>query len=91
MELKSRLRKVEQGYLLKKELFDKPDFSGWSDQALIKYIKDSIERTHKEQGIKDYTGAVEYYNRLFSIGEIPTEETLQLHLEMEKEYWDGEY
>ena len=91
MELKSRLRKVEQGYLLKKELFDEPDFSSWSDVALINYIKDSVERTHKEQGIKDYSGGVAYYTRLFDIGEIPTKEKLVLHLQMEKEYWNGEF
>ena len=91
MDLKSRLKKVEQGYLLNKDLYDEPDFENWSDEALNKYIKDSIERTHKEHSINDYTGGVEYYNRLFDIGEISTQEKLELHLQMEKEYWDGEY
>ncbi len=91
MDLKSRLSKVEQGYLLKKDLFDESEFKNCSDEELNKYIKDLIEQTHKEQDIQDYAGGVKYYNRLFDIGEIPTKEKLKLHLQTEKEYWDGEY
>jgi len=91
MTLSARIKKIEQGYLLKKDLFDKPWFENWSDKELTKYIKDSIERFHKTGSIKDYAGSVKYYERLFDIGEIPTKEKLKLHLQMEKEYWDGKY
>jgi len=91
MDLQSRLKKAEDNYQLNRNLFEVQDFSNWSDEELTKYIKDSIERFHKTGRIKDYAGGVEYYKRLFDIGEIPTKEKLKLHLQMEKEYWDGEY
>ena len=90
MELKSRLRKVEQGYLLKKDLYSVPDWEGMSDEELIKYINDSIERTHKQERITSYAAGVTYFNRICASDGI-SEEEKKLHLEMEKEYWDGEY
>ena len=87
-----RLKKIEK-YL---QLQSNPDEEALilmdkSDEELTKYIKDSIERFHKTGCIKDYAGGVKYYERLFDIGEIPTKEKLKLHLQMEKEYWDGKY
>lgn len=88
----SRLNKLERALLLKKSLFpERPEFENWSDKKLIQFVKDSIERTHKEQGIKNCVEGVEYYIRLFDTGGIPTKEELKLHLQMEKEYWDGIY
>lgn len=91
MDLQSRLQKAEDNYQLNRNLFEVQDFSNWSDEAITKYIKDSIESTHHIGGIKDYAGSVKYYERLFDIGEIPTKEKLELHLQMEKEYFDGKY
>jgi len=87
-----RLKKIEK-YL---QLQSNPDeealiLMNMSDEELTKYIKDSIERIHKTGQIKDYAGGVKYYEKLFDIGEIPTKEKLKLHLQMEKEYWDGKY
>ncbi len=91
MDLKSRLSRVEKGYLLNEHLFpEMPAFKNWSDTDLNKYIKDSVEQTHKEQNIKSYTEGVAYYNRICESGGI-SEKEKKLHLQMEKDYFDGKY
>ncbi len=87
-----RLKKIEK-YLQEQSNPDEEALilRNMSDEELTKHIKDSIERIHKTGQIKDYAGGVKYYEKLFDIGEIPTKEKLKLHLQMEREYWDGKY
>ena len=88
MDYKSRLEKLEKIYLIKKDLYSKPDFKNYSDEGLVKHITDSIERTHKQEHIKSLADGLAYYNRICESGGI-SEEEKKLFLEMEKEYWDG--
>ena len=91
MDLKSRLRKVERDYIFKQDLFpEKPDFENWSDEEIFKHIKDSIERTHKEQNIKSYAEGVAYYDSLCN-RELISEDEKRLFLKMDKEYWEGKF
>ena len=90
MDLQSRLKKAEDNYQLNRNLFEVQDFSNWNNEQLFTYIKDSIERTHKEQGIKSYKDAERYYNYIRE-RETITEEERKLYLEIDKDYWDGKY
>ena len=86
IDVKKRLDKIEKEFLLKEKFFHQRAFENYTDQELIKHIKDSIEDTHRKESIKDYVGAVEYYKRICKSDGI-SEEDLKLHLQMEKEYF----
>ena len=67
------------------------DLESYTDDQLKKYIKDSVERTHKENQITDCASGIKYYEQLFEDGNIPTEDELKSHLETEKAYWNNEF
>ena len=88
MDFKTRLERVEENYKVK--YFDDSCFTNYTDEQLMKYISDSIEKFHKEHNIKSYSDAQKYYNSIASIGAISKEEN-RIHIQMEREYFNGDY
>ncbi|MCH7972538.1 MAG: hypothetical protein IH949_01370 [Bacteroidetes bacterium] len=64
MDLKSRLRKVEQGYLLKKDLFYVPDFENWSDEALTRWYDDYVIEIKNKFGLTKDVEVREYFDAM---------------------------
>ncbi len=90
MNLDARIKKVEQAYLLKKDLFEDRPFADLTDAELIKLIKDNIEQIHREENISCLSESISYYNSLYKKN-LLTGNELKTHIESEKQYWNGEF
>lgn len=83
MDFKTRLERIEESYV---EYFDDSCFTNYTNEGLIKYIKNSIENCHKENNIKSCAEGVSYYNSLYE-RDLLTEDEKKLHQEMEMDFW----
>jgi len=64
MELESRLRKVEQGYLLKNELFDMSDIDNMSDEELARRYDDYVIKIKDKFGLTKDVEVQEFFDAL---------------------------
>ena len=86
MDFKTRLERIEESY--EDKYFDDSCFTNYTNEGLIKYIKNSIENCHKENNIKSCEEGVSYYNSFYE-RDLITEDELKTHIESEKEYWNS--
>jgi len=90
VDYKSRLEKIERAYILKQDLFEDRPFADLTDAELIKLIRDDIEKIHREENISSLSESISYFNSLYEKNLLTANE-LKIHIESEKQYWNGEF
>lgn len=64
MELQSRMKKIEQAYLLKKDLFDISDIDNMSDEELTRRYDDHVIKIKNKFGLTKDVEVREYFDAL---------------------------
>jgi len=89
MDLSRRLSKAVMIYELSRAVYDKPDFSTFSERELIQYLVGSIETRHRDNNIKTLERAVKYWEMIPE--RAVSQEEKEIMIETERNYFSDEY
>ena len=81
--------KLEESYMLNRDIFEPTPFDDWTDKQLNEYIRKHTEKEFKEYNITCIDEAVKRYENLYSNGAI-TQQDKVIFVETSRAYFNGE-